>query len=165
MEVEIFKPITGLEGLYEISNHGRIKSIRNNLYLKSRVSNCGYLRLGLRKLGISTWFSIHRLVGIHFIDNPSGYPCINHIDNDKTNNHVSNLQWCTHQMNSTHMVQQGRSASGERNCKAKLTVEQVDKVRTMRKTGMTLQAIGGHFNVTKQTVWGIVSNENWRKAS
>lgn len=105
---EIWRPIKGYESLYEVSNLGRVKSLpreTNNQYgkeeriLKTEKSIKGYVMVSLRKEGKSKLCSIHRLVAEAFIPNPNNLPCVNHIDEDKTNNRVSNLEWCTHKYN------------------------------------------------------------------
>jgi hypothetical protein len=90
---EIWKDIKGYEGLYQISNLGRVKSLRNNIFLKPGDIN-GYLRVQLSNNGIDKKYYIHRLVGTNFIPNPNDYKEINHKDEDKSNNNVSNLEWC-----------------------------------------------------------------------
>lgn len=110
MENEIWKPIPGYEGLYEVSNLGRVRSIKyfnpanNKIYIRTRVlkpskHENGYLRVGLCKNCKEKKFRIHRLVGMVFISNPNNYLEINHIDGNKENNCVSNLEWCTREYN------------------------------------------------------------------
>lgn len=100
---EIWKSITGYEGLYEVSNLGRVKSLNYNHTGKERIlknlnrSN-GYLYVELHRKK----YSIHRLVASAFIENPDNLPCVNHIDCNPQNNKVSNLEWCTHQYNNTY---------------------------------------------------------------
>lgn len=96
---EIWKDISGYEGLYQVSNFGNVKSLNwrrtgkpKNLYLKAH--NRGYLQVELAKNGVKKSFMVHRLVAEAFIKNPNGFPVINHKDEDKTNNCVNNLEWC-----------------------------------------------------------------------
>ena len=112
MGSEIWKPVKGYEGLYEVSNTGNVRSlprkakgrkgIVRGVVLKPALSKDGYLRVTLRKDNICINKSVHRLVGEAFLDNPYGHPVINHKDEDKTNNHVDNLEFCTIQYNSTY---------------------------------------------------------------
>lgn len=102
--MEIWKPISGLEDRYEVSTLGRVKSIRNNLIMKPQKRQHGYLGVQLHGFkdtnrGMKT-FSIHRLVAEAFIPNPNNCLEVNHIDEDKTNNRVENLEWVTHEENS-----------------------------------------------------------------
>lgn len=103
---EIWKDVPGYEGEYQISNFGRVKSLKVGAWCAGKIlSNKrrgGYRFIALSKHGIRKNFLIHRLVGIAFIDNPHNYPQINHRDLKRSNNHVDNLEWVTHQMNIQH---------------------------------------------------------------
>lgn len=110
---EIWKPIKGYDGIYEVSNYGRIKShkYKKERILKCYINNKGYCKIDLLKNGTEVKYLVHRLVAETFIPNPNNYPCINHKDEDKTNNFVyinpdgtvdfdkSNLEWCNYQYN------------------------------------------------------------------
>ena len=92
-EIEEFRDIPGYEGVYEVSNLGRVR--RNGKILKPIKDKDGYLRVNLCKNGIRRTSSlIHRLVALAFLHNPDNKPQINHKDEDKTNNAVDNLEWC-----------------------------------------------------------------------
>lgn len=100
---EIWKPINGYENLYLISNFGNVKSLKNNIILKQDTLR-GYKRVALysgsrksRKI-----FQVHRLVAYYFLPNPNNLPQINHIDENKANNHVENLEWCDAKYNSNY---------------------------------------------------------------
>ena len=99
---EYWKDIEGYEGLYQISNVGRVKSLYSGKVLKEVKTTNGYLSIRLYKNGISHRFSIHRLVAKAFIPNHENKPEVNHIDEDKTNNKVSNLEWNTRLENMRH---------------------------------------------------------------
>lgn len=111
---EIWKPIANYEGIYEISNLGNIRSLDRVIYsnrwdknqfikgknLKPFLAANGYLRIELTdRDGDRKKFPVHRLVASTFIPNPNNYPQINHKDEDKTNNSISNLEWCTAKYN------------------------------------------------------------------
>ena len=109
--IEIFKPIAGYEGKYEISNHGNVKSLlcrtsSTPQILSIKPNSKGYKRVELSQP--TGRFFVHRLVATAFIDNPNNYPQINHIDNNPSNNHVSNLEWGTQSQNLQHAQNQGR---------------------------------------------------------
>ena len=89
---EIWKPISGYEGLYEVSNLGRVKGLKRNRILKPHNTN-RYYQVCLCKNGIQTDKLIHRLVAEAFIPNPDNLPEVNHKDENKLNNAVSNLEW------------------------------------------------------------------------
>ena len=106
MMVEIWKDIKGYEGLYQVSNIGRVRSLKRNntdgKILKQCINKDGYLRVDLSKNNIKSTKRVHRLVAETFIDNAKNLPVINHKDENKTNNKVTNLEFCTHQYNSTY---------------------------------------------------------------
>lgn len=89
---EIWKDIGGFEGLYQVSNLGRVKRVTTGRVLKGMASGKGYLLVGLSKNNIRSVKTIHRLVAQAFIPNPENKPEVNHIDENKTNNMVSNLE-------------------------------------------------------------------------
>lgn len=121
MEQEIWKDVEGYEGLYQISNLGRIKNyekIRSigktknkKIYpegiMKQSKSNKSYFYIIFSKNGIDRTFTVHRLVAKHFIENTSNLPCVNHIDSNKANNNASNLEWVTYSYNSKHAFLNG----------------------------------------------------------
>lgn len=92
---ESWKDIEGYEGLYQVSNIGRVKRVNTDRILKENKSTCGYLQVGLCKDGVRNAKIIHRLVAQAFIPNPENKPDVAHIDEDKTNNRVDNLVWAT----------------------------------------------------------------------
>ena len=107
---EIWKDVKGYEGLYQVSNIGRIKSLprktnnqyNNGLIRKLVIRNNGYYFINLYKNNKSKLFTVHRLVAIAFLCNPNNLPCVNHIDGNKLNNNVNNLEWCTYHENEIH---------------------------------------------------------------
>ena len=119
---EIWRPIKGYEGLYEVSNLGRIKSLKRLVkkwdgyrivpekILTPRANNRGYLRINLCKDGITKTFSPHRLVAEAFIPNPDNLPCVNHKDENPLNNVVSNLEWCTYSYNNSYGTARERAS-------------------------------------------------------
>jgi len=99
--METFKDIDGYEQLYQISNTGKIKSKRSGKVLKNIMTKDGYYRICLCNGG-QKMFLVHRLIAIHFIDNPENKPCINHINGIKSDNSIGNLEWVTHSENLIH---------------------------------------------------------------
>ena len=113
--MEIWKDINGYEGYYKISNLGNVKSIdrfdgvhdRKGTIIKQNLKQNGYLQVGLRMHNKRKWFGVHRLVAIHFIENPENKPQVNHIDGNKKNNTVGNLEWVTPKENQNHATKLG----------------------------------------------------------
>lgn len=102
--IENWKAIAGYEGLYEVSNKGRVKSLGNNKTRKEKILKqarncCGYLFVGLSKDGKVKHTFVHRLVAEAFIPNPNNLETINHKDEVKTNNAASNLEWMSQKDN------------------------------------------------------------------
>nr|DAZ45565.1 MAG TPA: homing endonuclease [Caudoviricetes sp.] len=103
-----WKDIKNYEGVYQINNIGQVKSLKRNIILKPKINRQGYYEYQLYKKGEkSTTISAHRLVAIHFIPNPFNLPVVNHIDGDKANNKVENLEWCTYSHNNKHAYDTG----------------------------------------------------------
>lgn len=101
---EIFKDIKDYEGIYQVSNLGRIKSLQNyrkNNILKPKMKK-GYYQVGLRKNNKRKWYSVHRLVAQTFLPNENNLPQVNHRDENKLNNNVSNLEWCNASYNNCY---------------------------------------------------------------
>lgn len=130
IENEIWKSVVGYEGLYEVSNHGRVKSLqrtvnspikhnpsvtRKERILKQGINKLGYKSVVVQIIGQNKNQTkrVHRLVAESFIPNPSNYPIINHIDSNPSNNHIDNLEWCTQSHNILHAFKTGRKKAPE----------------------------------------------------
>lgn len=104
VESEVWKPVVGYEGLYEVSNIGRVRSINYHKSGKAKVmspsfNTWGYLIVDLRKNNKRHSYTVHRLVALAFIPNPDNLPEINHKNEIKYDNTVENLEWCTRKYN------------------------------------------------------------------
>lgn len=102
--IEVWKDVVGLEGYYKISSFGRIFSIKSNRILIRKPKYTGYFDIDLYKDGKCYNKRIHRLVAEAFIPNPENKPLVNHIDGNKQNNRVDNLEWVTDSENCLHAV-------------------------------------------------------------
>lgn len=103
---EIWKDIFGFRGKYQISNLGNVRSKTREIY-KQQTKRDGYKQVTLFDGDYKQTITVHRLVALHFIPNPGLLDQINHIDGDKTNNTVTNLEWCTQKENANHAVRLG----------------------------------------------------------
>lgn len=113
---EVWKDVPGLEGFYQISDAGNVRNRRTSLPMNPYVNDNGYCIVGLysRKQGKTIHFRVHRLVAEAFLENPLNKRTVNHKDGDKTNNHVSNLEWATHKENLRHAHDTGLIVATER---------------------------------------------------
>ena len=150
-ENELWCPINGYEGLYSISNFGRVLSHHwgKSRILKQRVSPRGYSQVNLTKNSKLTTFRVHGLVAKHFLRNPNGLTEINHKDENKSNNRADNLEWCTR----SHNVNYGTRISRQRLGVIKGVVQYDRKgdfvasydslTRASREVGLTVSHIAG----------------------
>ena len=104
---EIWKDIVGYEGLYQVSNLGRVKSLnykctKSEKILKTHPQRWGYLLVKLSYKDKAKDFQVHRLVASAFLDNPNNLPQVNHKDKNPSNNKVDNLEWCTPEYNTDY---------------------------------------------------------------
>ena len=113
--IEEWRPVVGYEGLYEVSNTGQVRSLDRFYYrlhkgkvLSPTKDRYGYLTVTLNCNGKSKTIKIHRLVAQAFLPNPDNLPQVNHKDEDKTNNNVTNLEWCTAKYNVNFGTRQER---------------------------------------------------------
>lgn len=166
---ELWKDIPGFAGRYQVSNLGKIKSLNYNRsgrpgIIKLCRSKKGYLRTTL-------WFgknrktmTVHRVVSLVFIDNPKDLKEVNHIDGDKENNAVQNLEWCTRGGNIKHAYKQGlRSAQGGNNANAKLKESDVLKIRGVfaKEKTPTFKSIAQEYKVSPSTIKKVVTRQSW----
>lgn len=119
LEGEIWRDVVGYEGYYQVSNFGRVKSVTRQVsnhtgmvtlhphILKVKLDFKGYARVYLSKNAQDKYVGIHRLVAMSFIPNIDNKPQVNHIDGNKTNNNVNNLEWCTNRENAIHAIKLG----------------------------------------------------------
>ena len=165
--MEEFKSVEGYEGLYAVSNAGRILGLKRNRFRKLDESNDGYLQVALCKDGDYKVFLVHRLVARAFIPNPNNFPQVNHKDCNKKNNLVDNLEWCTGKQNMKHARMHGRSGNldfgfGEVNPNHKLTKDEVIEIRRKLKDGIAGYKIAQEYGVCDKTVYDISNGKTWK---
>ena len=169
--MEIWKPISSLNNLYEVSNLGRVRSAsgkHNGKILREYIkspANINYNCVEVHMNGKKSLKKVHRLVAEMFCDNPENYPIVIHLDNDRRNNKASNLKWGTLKMNSQQMIKEGRGnkSKGSDHYFSKLTEEQVIEIRKKyipRK--YTLEKLAKEYNVTYGLIGHVVRNKAWK---
>jgi hypothetical protein len=176
---EIWKPVVGYEGHYEVSNLGRVRSVKPRITQMipcriKRIKNWGprvfkpqklheeYLQVCLSKNNIRKSKAIYKLVAMAFIPNPEKKPCVNHINGIKSDNRVENLEWVTYQENSDHAVRTGLlDTRGEKNKNSKLTADDVRRIREMygAYTGKQLAEL---FHVHYSNIGYILNRITWK---
>lgn len=175
---EIWKDIVNYEGIYQISNLGRIKSLAREIYLPKRniirklkdtilspkTDKQPYHNVNLYKDYKPKLTRVHVLVAETFIPNPNNKPFVNHINGIKKDNRVENLEWVTHYENMTHAFNTGLIPNGERNHKSKLTDNDVIEIKDLyiKNPNLNQSELARKYQVTRSTINGIIKNRKWR---
>lgn len=111
MEKEIWKDVVGYEGLYKVSNTGKVFSLERhgtkNRLMCAHDNGKGYYRVKMSKNDISKSHMLHRIIAEAFIPNLENKKCVNHINGNKKDNRIENLEWCTHSENVNHAIRTG----------------------------------------------------------
>lgn len=174
---EIWKDITGWEGQYQVSNFGRARSL-DRVYidtrgavqnLKGKVlvgSNCnGYISIKLCYAHKAKFAFLHRMVAIEFIPNPENKPFVNHLDGNKRNCHVSNMEWATRLENARHASLTGLQKKGTQTPSAVLTEEIVAELRKLHQSGKGPSEISRLYNFKVNTVYQALMKKSWKHVS
>jgi len=174
--MEIWKNIEGYEGLYQISNLGRVKSLerylghnhgglklKKELILKNWLSSTGYYIISLSKNNFSKKFFIHRLLCENFIKNPERKREVNHRNGIKTDNTLKNLEWVTSSENTIHSYKTGLQISikGEKCKLSKLTKEQVLEIRNNYEK-LSASKVAKIYNMSKSAIIQIRNRTTWK---
>jgi len=147
---EIWRDVFDYEG-YKVSNLGNVKSPKGIL-LKTHLRR-NYLSVALCKKSKHKHFSVHRLVATTFISNPLNKDTVNHIDCNKMNNNVLNLEWATTTENRRHAVRAGKHFEIDK----LITKERMDIVYDMRRQGYKQHEIAKELNVTQSVISRVIS--------
>ena len=177
---EIWKPIAGFEGLYEASNTGKIRSLDRTLETPSKygfyyrtykgkiLAQCfdgkkNYLHVNLCKNGKSSIKLVHRIIAETFIPNPKNLPEINHKDEDKTNNLITNLEWCNHKYNNNY-GSKANASKGENNSQNKFSQDIILKIRKEyihRDKQFGVTALSKKYGISIPHICAIVKRKRW----
>jgi hypothetical protein len=170
---EIWKPVYGYAGLYEVSNLGRVRSVRSGKMLRGSTTSDGYATVKLSCLGDSKHHRVQRLVCIAFRGPPPFEDAqAAHTDGDRSNNRAGNLRWATRLHNTqdkrrhgTIHVQPPREAMrrGEAHPHAKLTEEGVADMRRRAASGERVALLAREYGVARQHAYLVVGGKQWAK--
>ena len=170
---EEWRPVVGFEGLYEVSNLGKVRSLDRRIKckyfqnIKGKVlkpqldKQTGYLVIYLWREGLISRFTIHSLVAKMFLKKPAARDEVNHKNGKKTDNKISNLEWTTRSKNMIHAHAIGLAPTGERHGGAKLKNNDISKIRFLSSV-MTQDAIAKNFGVSQSIISGIISGKRWK---
>lgn len=178
----MWKPVVGYEGLYEVSDDGKVRSVDRIVHdtkgrytgikkrlrgveMKTPISN-GYPVVNIHRDSVSNVVPVHVLVAEAFIPNPNNYPTVNHIDGDKTNNHVENLEWASYAQNNVHALKTGlRKPRGNPIAQYTIDGELVGVYKSAyeatRQTGLSFNNISHCLNGRARTAYGYI----WKRVS
>jgi DNA-binding transcriptional regulator YiaG len=140
------------------------------LIYKQEVLRTGYLsvRIGLNHSD-RMHIVIHKAVAHTFINNPDNLPCVNHIDGNKKNNSIDNLEWCTYEENIRHAYENKlisiEAISGELNSQSKLSVSDIQNIRkeyAEKTKGVSERSLATKYGVSKATIRAIIKRETWK---
>ena len=176
---EIWKDIRGYVGLYQVSSLGRIRSVdrivcnatssyvRMGQIIKPWMGKtAAYYTVSLSGNGKCIKRMVHRIVAEHFLPDWDASKEVNHIDGNKHNNRMDNLEMCTRQENIRHSIDARlRNDSGENSSNAKLTNEQARQIRELHRVGIMQVELAQRFGVCKQTICDIVRNKKYKDES
>ena len=148
---------------YEVNELGEVFRIGNPKPKYQSVNRDGYKVVGLWKNNKATAKTAHRLVALAFIPNPENKPCVNHIDGDKQNNHVSNLEWVTYSENTVHSFENGLQipSKGEDTGNSKHTNEQVHEICRLMQEGLRNIEIIEMYGYPKSLLKNIRNGNGW----
>lgn len=157
---------------YKIDISGNVYDEENDKFLKPKIRGGRYggyyvVSLRIRRYGKNMTKSIflHRLVAHTFIENPNNYPMVNHIDGNKLNPHVTNLEWCTAKMNNDHALRTGLRGVGEKSPMATITNEQARNICELLQEGKSVKYITKELGIPHSIIRNIKSGVSWKSIS
>ncbi len=169
---EEWRDIPGYEGLYQVSDQGRVRRLAGSFrcaqdrILKTGPRSDGYVGVNLySEHHRQCTFLVHALVARVFLGPRPENADINHIDANKANNSAANLEYCSRRRNIEHSVQMGLNPTGERNGQARLTADQVEAIRRASKQGVTGRALARQYKISPGQISRIVNGHDWKHVS
>lgn len=161
--MQTWKSIKGYEGLYSVSDSGHVMGHVRGRELKPWIHKSGYTYITIKKPGTNKKsFRLHRLVATYFLENPEGLPAVNHLDGNKENNRVSNLEWCTQSANELHARDTGLNPGrGETHHRAKLTLASVLEIKRCLAAGEAPRKIAENYPICVGTIYDIRRGKVW----
>lgn len=191
MQDEVWKDVVGYEGIYQVSNFGKIRSVDRHVtyyntfankecvkflrgkVLKLQVSKHGYYTICATTLDRDTvrkTISVHRIVAEAFLKNPENKPTVNHKNGNKLDNSVLNLEWATVSENVQHAYDSGLAHSvislftrrGEDHHKVKLNNSDISRIKELRAEGLKLKEISSMYSVSFSLISQICRGEIWK---
>ena len=166
---EKWKSVVGYEGLYEVSDLGNLRSYNRGKVkpMKVNKTKLGYMKLNLSKECVVKSCRVHRLVCEAFLDNIDNKPEVNHIDGNKGNNKVSNLEWCTSSENKIHSLTTGllKPHKAQKHWASKLDRFDIKFIDMWKSLGYSQISIADCFGVSASTISEIVNNKRYTRKS
>lgn len=156
----MLKEIVGYKG-YFVSSLGFVVG-KTGHALKESKAGRGYPTVALSCDGVVKTFYVHRLVAGHFLLNGLNKKTVNHIDGNKENNHVSNLEWLSYSENNQHAVDSGLKGSGERHYNSKLIEEMVVELKATYDSDKAYKYYGDIYGVSKATIRDVIVGNTWK---
>lgn len=159
--VEQWKEIKGYEGFYLASSFGRIKSVRSNKIMSVKKHLRGYPQINFSVKGVRKVLYVHRIIAETFLENDSNRNTVDHIDENKKNNKLNNLQWCSHKENITHF--HSRRINKKRLEKhMRLTENDVNHIRKERFCFKAkVKDLAKGYGVSEPLIYKIISYSVW----
>lgn len=169
----MWKGIKGYENKYQVSDDGKVRSLQRHInngsangmtlacrILKQTKNPHGYYQVSLMNNGIRSVRYVHRLVAEAFIQNTNDLPVVNHIDGNKSNNCVDNLEFVSYHSNNQHAYDTGLHKKGNDHYRSVLSDSDVKQIRREGKY-TTYEKIGNKYNVSKATIRDVLTGRTW----
>lgn len=172
---EIWRPVKGLEGMYEVSNYSRVKSVERIVLRKHKnfsseflvkaaikkpyLNKSGYITIAIVVENKIKTTYLHRIIAEAFVSKSSeNYTVVNHINGNKSDNRIENLEWVSSSINNIHALD-----TGLRSTRKSMTKEFICQVLELRKKGLTIEKIAFELKTTESKIQGITSGTTYKR--